>query len=139
MRRPTLFVLVATIGGVVAVGGALATTNVGGRANGPQASTPAAGGWDTFAPTPVLAGDVPPSQPSAKASATPHKNKPKPKPKPATYAASTSVADGDNDCWDDCGDPGGSNCGLGASAGHGSVSMVDDDGDGDGGDCGEDD
>jgi hypothetical protein len=133
MRRIPLFILVAMLAVVAAVGVALAITH-GTQAAGsePAAATP--GGADTGAMTQAPAGNVPPSRPDAEASAMPP---PKIKPKPATHAASTSGGGGDNTCWDDCGDPGGSNCTSSTGAGHTSTGVVDDDGDGDGGDCGD--
>jgi hypothetical protein len=115
MRRISLFVLVATVVIVAAVGVALATTR-GTQASGTE---------------PAAAGDVSPSQPAAKASAT---APPQPRPKAPTHAAVTTG--GDKNCWDDCGDPGGSDCGSNTGTGHSSTSVIDDDGDGDGGDCG---
>jgi hypothetical protein len=132
MRRALVFGLVATLVIVAAVGVALATTHES-KAGGSGSAEAGVGGVDASGRTPVLAGDVPPSQPDAKASVTPPA---KTKPKPANKA-STSGGGRDNNCWDDCGDPGGSLCGSGASTSHGPTGVVDDDGDGDGGDCGE--
>jgi hypothetical protein len=132
MRRLPLFILVTTIAIVAAVGGALATTH-GAQTNESEPGTATTGGGDPTVPAPMLAADVPPSQPEANATAAPRRTKSK----PATQAESNSGGGRANDCWDDCGNPSDASCGTGANPGRGSTSVVDDDGDGDGGDCGE--
>ena len=128
MKRLPLFVLVATIAIVVAVGGALATTH-GTQTSGPEPKIAV-----TTAAAAPLAADVPLGRPKTRVSATPPKATAKPK--PATHAASTAAKGRTKDCWDDCADPGESNCGSAAGGNHPSTGVVDDDGDGDGGDCG---
>jgi hypothetical protein len=132
MRRVLLVGLVATLVVVAVAGVALATTH-GSKAVGSGPAAAGSGVESESATTPVLAGDVPPSQPNASAAATPP---PTSGSKPKTDASISSEG-GANDCWDDCGDPGGSDCSSAAGTGHGSTGVVDDDGDGDGGDCGQ--
>ena len=66
MKRLRLFILVSTIAIVVAVGGALATSH-GTQTSGSEPGTATTGGSGATVPAPMLAADVPPSQPEATA------------------------------------------------------------------------